>query len=102
MTFSICISISCKIYHKDFILIINIIIIKKDWQCKVVRERLTPYQSEDPSPTRATHKIKEDKKKTTGYKNGASSGAKKKSIDPAPETLQSHTIEYGVTKIVPH
>ena len=27
-----------------------IIIIKKDWQCKAGRGRLTPYQSEDPSP----------------------------------------------------
>ena len=30
--------------------IIIIIIIKKDWQCKAGRGRLTPYQSEDPSP----------------------------------------------------
>ena len=27
------------------------IFIKKDWQCKAGRWRLTPYQSEDPSPT---------------------------------------------------
>ena len=31
--------------------VIIIIIIKKDWQCKTGRGRLTPYQSEDPSPT---------------------------------------------------
>ena len=30
-------------------IIIIIIIIKKDWQCKAGRGRLTPYQSEDPS-----------------------------------------------------
>ena len=28
---------------------IIIIIIKKGWQCKAGRERLTPYQSDDPS-----------------------------------------------------
>ena len=28
-----------------------IIIIKKDWQCKAGRGRLTPYKSEDPSNT---------------------------------------------------
>ena len=32
-------------------IIIIIIIIKKYWQCKAGRGRLTPYQSEDPSPT---------------------------------------------------
>ena len=31
-------------------IIIIIIIIKKDWQCKAGRERLTPYQSEDSTP----------------------------------------------------
>ena len=31
--------------------IIIIIIIRKDRQCKAGRERLTPYQSEDPNPT---------------------------------------------------
>ena len=33
-----------------FIIIIIIIIIKRGWQCKAGRERLTPYQSEDPTP----------------------------------------------------
>ena len=33
------------------IIIIIIIIIKRGWQCKAGRERLTPYQSEDPNPT---------------------------------------------------
>ena len=32
-------------------LIIIIIIIKRGWQCRAGRERLTPYQSEDPKPT---------------------------------------------------
>ena len=31
-----------------------IIIIKKDWQCKAGRGSVTPYQSEDPSPTLPT------------------------------------------------
>ena len=43
-----------------------IIIIKKDWQCKAGRERLTPYQSEDPNRTSPTHIIIEEKKKTAG------------------------------------
>ena len=30
--------------------IIIIIILKKGWQCKAGRERLIPYQSEDPQP----------------------------------------------------
>ena len=40
-----------------------IIIIKKDWQRKAGRERLTPYQSEDPSPTLPTNRGKEEKGK---------------------------------------
>ena len=39
---------------------IIIIIIKKDWQCKAGRGRLTPYQSEDPSPTLPAYRGKED------------------------------------------
>ena len=39
---------------------IIIIIIKKGWQCKAGREQLTPYQSEDPSPTIPTHRMKEE------------------------------------------
>ena len=45
-----------------------IIIIKKGWQCKAGRERLTPYQSEDPNPTTPTHRMKEEKGKTAGDK----------------------------------
>ena len=41
---------------KSWLLLIIIIIIKKDWQCKAGRGRLTPYQSEDPSPTLPTYR----------------------------------------------
>ena len=44
------------------------IIIKKGWQCKAGRERLTPYPSEDPNPTTPTHRMKEEKGKTAGDK----------------------------------
>ena len=50
-----------------------IIIIKRGWQCKAGRERLTPYQSEDPNPTTPTHRKKEEEGKTVGDKKGASS-----------------------------
>ena len=43
--------------------IIVIIIIKQGWQCKAGRQRFTPYQSEDPSPTIPTHRMKEEKGK---------------------------------------
>ena len=49
------------------IIIIIIIIIKNGWQCKAWRERLTPYQSEDPNPTTPTHRMEEEKGKTAGY-----------------------------------
>ena len=45
-----------KISSKSKMVIIFIIIIKKDWQCKAGRGRLTPYQSEDPSSTLPTYK----------------------------------------------
>ena len=45
----------------DNILTNIIIIIKKDWLCKGRRGRLTPYQSEDPSPTLPTYRGKEEK-----------------------------------------
>ena len=44
--------------------IIISIIIKRRWQCKAGRERLIPYQSEDPNPTTPTHRKKEEKRKT--------------------------------------
>ena len=50
-----------------------IIIIKKGWQCKAERERLAPYQSEDPNPTTPTHRMKEEKWKTAGDKKWANS-----------------------------
>ena len=49
-------------------MIIIIIIIKEGWQCKAGRERLIPYQSEDPNPTTPTHRMKEEKGKTAGNK----------------------------------
>ena len=49
-------------------IIIIIIIIKRGWQCTAGRERLTPYQSEDPNPTTPTHRKKEEKGKTVGDK----------------------------------
>ena len=49
-----------------------IIIIKKDRQCKAGRGRLTPYQSEDPSPTLPTYRGKEEKGKTVEDKKGES------------------------------
>ena len=49
-----------------------IIIIKKDWQCKAGRGRLTPYQSEDPSSTLPTYRGKEEKGKIVEDKNGES------------------------------
>ena len=45
-----------------------IIIIKKGWQCKAGRERLTLCQYEDPNPTTPTHRMKEEKRKTAGDK----------------------------------
>ena len=45
-----------------------LLLLKKDWQCKAGRERLTPYQFEDPNPTTPTHRIKEDIGKTAGGK----------------------------------
>ena len=50
-----------------------IIIIKRDWQCKAGRERLTPYQSEDPNPTTPTLERNKRKGKTVGDKKWASS-----------------------------
>ena len=44
------------------------IIIRNGRQCKAGRERLTPYQSEDPNPTTPTHRMKEEKGKTVGDK----------------------------------
>ena len=51
-----------------FCSIIIIIIIKRGWQCKAGRERLTPYQSEEPNLTTPTRRKKEEKGKTVGDK----------------------------------
>ena len=53
-------------------IIIIIIIIKKYWQCKAGRGRLTPYQSEDTSPTLPTYGGKEEKGKIVEDKKGES------------------------------
>ena len=49
-----------------------IVIIKKDWQCKAGRGKLTPYQSEAPSPTLPTYREKEEKGKIVEDKKGVS------------------------------
>ena len=49
------------------------IIIKKGWQCKAGRERLAAYQSEYPSITIPTHRMKEEKGTKAGDKKRASS-----------------------------
>ena len=55
---------------KKSIIIIIIIIIKKDWQRKAGRGRLTPYQSEDPSPTLPTYRGKGEKGEIVEDKKG--------------------------------
>ena len=62
---------SCTIFHIVYITFITIII-KKDWQCKAGRGRLTPYQSEDSSPTLPTYRGKEEKEKIVEDKKGES------------------------------
>ena len=52
-----------KISYTGIHIIIIIIIIKKDWQCKAGRGRLPSYQSEDPCPTLPTYRGKEEKGK---------------------------------------
>ena len=56
----------------SWFIIIIIIIIKKDWQCKAGRGRLTPYQPEDPRPTLPTYRGKEEKGKIVEDKKGES------------------------------
>ena len=51
-------------------IIIIIIIIKKNWQCKAGRGIVTPYQSEDPSPTLPTYRGKEEKGKIVEDEKG--------------------------------
>ena len=52
--------------------VIVIIIIKKDWQCKAGRGRLTPYQYKDPSHTLPFYRGKEVKGKIVEDKKGQS------------------------------
>ena len=47
-----------RIVPMEFCMNSVIIINKKYWQCKSGRGRLTPYQSEDPSPTLPTYRGK--------------------------------------------
>ena len=61
--------------------LIIIIIVKKDWQCKARRGRLTPYQYEYPSPTLPAYRGKEDKGKIAEDKIGESNQANKKALD---------------------
>ena len=61
---------------------------------------MTPSQSEDPRPTLSTYKEKEEKGKIVEEKKVRATRPKK-GVEPALETRQSHTIEYGVNQIVP-
>ena len=64
-----------KLYYVSLVppsIIIIIIIIKKDWQYKAGRGRLTPYQPEDPNPTLPTYRWKEEKGKIVEDNNGES------------------------------
>ena len=62
--------------HHLFLLLLN----KVGTAIKAGRERLTLYQSEDPTPATPTHRMKEEKGKTGGDKKGASSLANKKPL----------------------
>ena len=77
------------------------IAIKKDRQRKNGRGRLTPHQSEDPTPTPPTHRRKEEKGKTAEVKKKREQLGEQKGIGPALETGQSHTIKYAVNQIIP-
>ena len=63
---------SPSLVHRKQKKCIIIIIIKKDWQCKAGRGRLTPYLSEDLSPTLTTYGGKEEKGKIVEDKKGES------------------------------
>ena len=66
------------------------------------REReIEPYQSEDPSPTLLTYRLKAENEKIVEDKKRREQLGQHKGIGPALETRQSHTIEYGVNQIVP-
>ena len=54
------------------LLLLLLLLLLKHWQCKAGRGRLTPYQSEDPSPTLPTYRGKEEKGKIVEDKKGES------------------------------
>ena len=66
----ICNEIYAFIATEYTLISIIIIIIKKDSQCKAGKRRLTPYQSEDSSPTLPTDRGKEEKGKIVEDKKG--------------------------------
>ena len=60
-----------------------------------MRERLTPYQSEDPSPTIPIHRMKKDRGKSVRVERGVSSYANKnafavllKPASPSPSNME--------------
>ena len=57
---------------------IIIIMIERGRQCKAGRERSTPYQSKDPSPTIPTYKQKKEKWKKSRRRKGIELQANKK------------------------
>ena len=63
-------SIEFVAYVYVLIFFVIIIIVKKDWHWKVTRERLTPYQFEDPNPTIPTHRMNEEKGKNSRRQEG--------------------------------
>ena len=81
----------------------NKIIIKKRLAVQG-RERVINTRSvrRPPSPTIPTHRMKEIKRENSRKQKQKTAGAAMqiKRHSPALETRQSHTIEYGVTKIV--
>ena len=93
-------------------LYIIIIIVKKDFQCKAGRGRLTPYRSQDPSPTLPTYRGKEEKGKIVEDKKGDSNQASKKALDlllkpanPSPSNMGStrsfqRETERGIIKVL--
>ena len=72
---------ACGVVIPVFDCVIIIIIIEKNRQCKAGRGRLTPYQSEDPSPTLPTYRGKEEKGKIVKNKKGETNYANKKALD---------------------
>ena len=59
---------------------------------------MTPYQSEDPSPTLPTYREKEEKGKIVEDKKRREQLGQQKGIGPALETRQFHAIEYKYNK----